>query len=436
MVSAIFWTGLWRQDRELPILEMGSFYMLAIVVYSVVPLLSYLLSGLEFSVLSHGRLYRLNPTPHQFATPAWGYVFFMITFAYAYLRWRPAPPPRTDLAAPKRTVVAVVSLFLLLNGAFLALRLLYGVNFATSYDATLYEHELAYQALPLVARQFVDHGDHMLMILNAAVATLLVSRWKSWKWRVALVGWLVALGLDYFLNPGSRFRFIAVVLFAILAYHRFVQPIRARAIVVAAALMATFFFGAGLLRTGTSTLDQGQVLQVVTENPRLVFSTANEFQIHYGGAIEFDDLLRKGMLDPIPWQIYASDILLLLPQQLLPFDKIDPVKWYVEQTGNTDFFSFGVLTQSMLGIGWLEMALRGLILGAILACIRRWWAVNPGRLWRNVFYIWMSVVIYQAARNTTFYFFAFILFEFLPLLILVWFIERLLSVKPMERVEA
>jgi hypothetical protein len=71
-----------------------------------------------------------------------------------------------------------------------------------------------------------------------------------------------------------------------------------------------------------------------------------------------------------------------------------------------------------------------------LACIRRWWAVNPGRLWRNVFYIWMSVVIYQAARNTTFYFFAFILFEFLPLLILVWFIERLLSVKPMERVEA
>jgi hypothetical protein len=87
----------------------------------------------------------------------------------------------------------------------------------------------------------------------------------------------------------------------------------------------------------------------------------------------------------------------------------------------------------MLGLGWLEMALRGLAVGIVLAAIRRWWVQHGNRLWPNVFYIWMSVVIYQAARNTTFYFVALILLEYVPLVAAVWLVERLISVKASEK---
>jgi hypothetical protein len=433
LIGATYWSELWRRDKELPILEMGSWYMLAIVAYSCLPLLQYALSGAQLSPLSHGRLYKLNPEPHEFATPAWGYAFLMLGFSLAYLGLRPASPKRASLIVPKRTVLAVISVFVLLNVVFLALRVLYGLNFATGYDASLYEHAAARESLPLVARQFVDHGDHILMILSAAVTILLVRRWKSWTWRVVLIAWLVASMVDYLFNPGSRFRLIALVLFVLMAYHRFVRPVRVRSIIVWGVSIAIFFFSAGILRSGYSVYEQGQVVQVVTENPQLAYSTVNEFQIHYGSALEFRNLLNRGYLDPIPWQLYFSDLLLFIPQQLLPFEKIDPVKWYVERTGDVDFFSFGVLAQSMLGLGWLEMVFRGLLVGIVLAVLRRWWVRNNSQLWPNVLYLWMSVVIYQAARNTTFYFVVLILLEFLPLLVIVWLIERLVSVRPHER---
>jgi hypothetical protein len=425
-IGVFFWLALWRRDGEPPILDMGSIFMLGTLYYATEPLLWYALSGLEFSFLSAARTVRLNPSAQEYAAPAWGYVPFLIAFAWAYLHWRPKKriPRETGLVTRSSTVAAVLFLFFALHALFLTLRLGTGVDFGAAYETSLYEHDAAYTALPLAARQLVANADRTLYILKAAIAVLLVSRWRAPFWRWVLFAWLAANVVDYALNPGSRFRLVALLLFAALAFVRFVRPIKGRHVALFAAAILIFLIGAGILRGGSGLVTQ--VGDAVRDDFRVFFTVADEASIHYGGTVEFQSLLRNHTLDPVPWQVYFSEILIFVPQQLLPFDKVDPVQWYIDKSGDPTYWNFGVLTQSILGFGWIEIALRGLALGYVLAAIRGWWLRHPEKLWRNVLYIWLTVFIYNSARNTTFGFVNLILQNFLPLVLAVMIVERLI----------
>ena len=117
---------------------------------------------------------------------------------------------------------------------------------------------------------------------------------------------------------------------------------------------------------------------------------------------------------------------MLVPAQLLPFEKVDPVLWYVAATRDPDFFTYGVIAQSLLGLGWFEVIVRGLLVGVILALVHNWWARSPANLWRNVFYIWLAVVSYYTVRGTSFYLATLVLLRFVPLVLAVQFFTRLL----------
>jgi len=96
-----------------------------------------------------------------------------------------------------------------------------------------------------------------------------------------------------------------------------------------------------------------------------------------------------------------------------------------------------VFAQAALGFGWGEIALRGGLLGFALAIIHNWWARKPVTLWRNVFYIWLAVVSYQAVRNTSFYLVPLVLYRFLPLLLIVrigeWLVDGIANPRSSPR---
>ena len=116
-----------------------------------------------------------------------------------------------------------------------------------------------------------------------------------------------------------------------------------------------------------------------------------------------------------------------VPQQLLPIKKIDPSEWYLGVKGINDQtgYMFGVIAQSVIGFGLLELALRGAVLGVIFAAAGRWYTRRSSRFLPTLFYVWLCVWSYYTFRASTFYLLSPIIYRVLPALALIYFGERL-----------
>lgn len=437
-LAVVFWVALGRRDGKVPVYEIGAFYMLGVLAYGASPLIWYLLSGMEFTILSHGRLYDLYPTASQYGQVGWSYFIYQLCFVAAYLwfRRRSPAPTLTPLVVGRVTVVAIIVFFIAVRALILLVKTMFGVDFFSAYDSSLYDSFSTYTQMPLIARQLIDWTYAALLILNCALIVLLVSRWRSLAWRWVLFVWLIAACVDYALNPGSRFVLLAMFVAVLFAYDRFVHRIKLLKISASLGAVMVVFFAAGFLRGGGELLEEVSGRIDLRDGIQTFFTVSNEFQISYGSTLEVQELRKQGKLDDVPWQVYASDLLLLIPSQLLPFDKIDPVVWYVDHTENSDFFTFGVIGQSMLGLGLVEVALRGSLLGLMFALVHNWWSVRPQALWRNVFYIWLAIMSYYTVRNTSFYILTLIVLRFVPIVGIVAFLEALATMPGQARARA
>lgn len=427
-IAALFWYRLYRQDKIIPLYDIGGVYMLAFLAYAAIPLAWHALSGMQFTVWTHNRLYLLNPTVEEFSEIGWMYGVNMAGFALAYVSLRKGRPVSiSHLEKPSSAaIVAIAVLFLSMKAILLLVRLTYGVDFSTAYDESIYEHHLAFLQLPLVGQQLMHQAVGMTIVLNVLVILLVVAHWRSSFWRWVLFIWFGMACTDYILRPGGRFLLFSMFLTLGLGYHRFIKPFSLRTVVFVVVITFVAFMGIGLTRGGSTFFEGGQIVLEDMGGIEDIFAISNEFQNAYGSALEFKHNFELGWLDPIPWQVYCSELLALVPRQFLPFEKIDPVLWYVGLTGNPDYFNYSAITQSIIGFGWVELLVRGLSIGAIVAAIHNWQSRSPFSFWRNVFYVWLVLVLYNAgARNTSLATVPMVLFHFLPVLLAVRLAEWL-----------
>jgi hypothetical protein len=145
-------------------------------------------------------------------------------------------------------------------------------------------------------------------------------------------------------------------------------------------------------------------------------SGPNEFQAMLGTA--YDVLERKNSGTYIPWYLYLNDVMNVLPpQQMLPFEKVDGPEWYLREiglSGSGHGYMWGVITQSIVGLDWLELALRGGLLGYVLARFHRWYIRRQSDFFATIFYMYLCLNIYNTFRNTTGSILAFVAWEIFP----------------------
>jgi hypothetical protein len=424
-----FWSVLMRRDRRLPVFELSSILMLAGLAYAVLPLIWHAASGQQYSPLSHSRLQLADPTVAEFAAVGWLYFLYLCAFGATYLalRERRERPTQVAVHVEPAMVFSLVLTFGLLQAVLLIFRLLYGVDFSADYGASIYESYAAYSQLPLAVRQIVDLSRSALVVVTCALVVLLFSQWQRPAARWALAGWIAFMAVDYIFNPGGRFVLFSIVLSCALAYDRFIGRLRPQFVAAGLVVMLAGFLAAGILR------GEGEMARSVTdvfelgEAMQLFFTLSNEFQISYGSIIELKQLVDENLLEGAPWAVYASELTMLIPSQLLPFAKIDPVVWYTDATQDPDFFTYGVIAQSVLGLGWVEVLLRGVLIGVLAALVHNWWSKRAASFWANVFYVWLAVMAYYTIRNTSLYVLTLILLRFVPVVALVTLLSQVLG---------
>jgi hypothetical protein len=425
-VAVFLVMSLWggEDDAPVPLFEIGTVYCAALTVYSLVPFLNYLLAGMSWTSLSDKRLLAYSARPEEVGRFAWNYVVYFASFAAAYLWARGKGESRRRAAVISDSpplLLIVVPLFALVVYFYL-LYLFRGVDANPSY-AQMSDNLQNLKRLPLILYQVSSHLRGMLLILKMALLIVLFGRWESKRWRAVLCLWLALETAYTMLNIGARFETVLLLLSALLGYHRLVKPLK-----LSHAAMIGFLFIAGFQIMGMVrgySLKGDQPVAPLTF--RSVASATNEFQTLFATAYDLERMKRAGELENVPAQLYFSDFLMPVPQQILPVRKIDPSQWYIERSGIDGWtgYMFGVIAQSIVGFGLLELALRGALVGVLFGWAHRWYTRRSSRFLPTLCYVWLCVWSYYTFRASTFYLLSPVIYRVLPVVLLIYVGARL-----------
>lgn len=421
LVAWTFLLVLWSREEAMP-LEIGTVYGAAISVYALVPLLGYLFSGLEFSTLSDNRLLQYHPTPREVGAFGWKYVLYLSGFAAVYAAARGDASPGKEPLEPPDPVTArtLLSLFVSLALFFGVLYLFGGVRYSWSYESPA-EAIAAMERLPLWLRQISTHLNGMFFTVKLCLLVVLFAYFKRGRGaKTLLFLWLAAEVLLSVFRLGSRTEPVLLLMGTALLYHWQVRPLKPSAIFTMAAVLLIGYLAYGIVR------DLRLAFQEAGAPP---LSSTNEFQSVFATAFDLAQRRAAGSLR-IPWTLHFSDLISLVPSYLLPFAKSSSAEWYLDvigQRGTGVGFTFGVLSESIVGFGNVELLLRGGLIGGLFALLHRWYARRPSDFRVLLLYLWACIWSYQSFRNTSFYLLFLFQYHVLPVILLTGFVKYMLE---------
>jgi hypothetical protein len=398
--GVLFLRYLRTKDGKFQLFEIGVFYSGVLLVYSIYPSLDYLTNGLSYSILADNRLSASQPSPSDLAPIYWYYALYFVSFVLAYAVCRGTSPLAGHLTIrikPKFLWILICG-YVIIWLFFACLRAFGRIQAATSYSETY----LAFKTLPLVLQQVANHAQGMGLTIQLALITYLTVNYTKyrniiWIWLATEFMSTVVLGI------GSRTDLMVILLALVITYHFTVRTISQRMIGLICLGGLLLFLSLGILRLGILRgwvgYESGDVVSLV--------ATPNEFTSIFGNAYDLRELKATGQTDEIFPFFYFADFANLVPQQILPFPKIDIADWYVQTFYPSVAemgigFAFGAVSESIVGMGWFDVIWRGALVGWAFACIHRWFARSQKSFWRLVFYLWVTLLSYQMFRGTTF----------------------------------
>jgi hypothetical protein len=418
---------LYYSEGTLPVFDLGVLTMLITAVYSAIPLLGFWLAGLRWSTTSYLPLYLWQPDAAEVGRFSLRHVLYLYTFTLSYVWFRGRTPiqpgPTRELKSTALVAMAVIGVALI--GYFWILEEVFDLSYDPTYTSTMAE-SMAESArrVPYVLLQASHNLFAMLFLLKLCALVWLMSHWRSPAWRAVLLVWLGYEGLSTVFRMGARTWFVMLMMASVLLYHRLVRPLpflRA-ALLVVLVLAGVITYGVARDLGGRGGLSN---LQALSQAGPERWATMNEFQAIYGIAYDLHARKQEGFVGRIPWQIYTSDLTLLVPSQLLPFPKADPCVGYPIVEGTGLGCVLGVVAQAIVGLDWIELVLRGLVLGVLFAVIHRWYLRRHDDYWATLFYLCLCLWCYYTFRASTFYFTYYIVYRFVPLLIGVRLVQLL-----------
>jgi hypothetical protein len=419
------WCLLQDRDGSPPLIDSGIFCALATLVYTVYPLINFWAGDLSFGILSDNRLMSMELSPAEVGHFHWRHVLYLLCFSVVYFVARGRAPIGTgDVEMPDRqTVRFLVILFIVLSGYFIVLQALTGASLEYSYSEL--ESVVAIRAqLPLVIMQVSPKLFGTLFIVKLALLYVVIMRCESGRWKLILCVWIFFELIHAILLKGARTQIVLFIFASILFYHRIVKPLNLRIVFLGGVIFLLSFVLFGFFR---SQQDLEQMMTVLDRSDSDIFTTAltisNEFQSLLGTA--YDVMLLKQSGTEFPWYLYLNDFITILPpQQIMPFEKIGANEWYLRTIGLSGTgigLMWGVISQSLAGFDWLELGVRGGVLGYTLALLHRWYVRKSSGFLATLLYIFLCLKVYYTFRDTTFSLLQFLVWEVIPFYFLVKF---------------
>lgn len=410
LAAGLFARSVWKLDRRAGApLEIGTLYAAIVALYVVIPLAAYLARGMTFTILNENRLFGADPIPEEIGLVGWWHVAHLCAFCLAYRALRGRDPSAAAGPPPSRLrLLVALSLYALVTAYLVLIGRLFDLS-AADYE----ESYVVLRRLPLLLAQATVHLDGIRLTLELVLLCLLFGDYR--RYRPILFAAYALVAAATILRLGSRTEFVVLSAAYLLLYHQRVRPVSlARMALLGLAAMA-FFQAAGTLR--------GHVLEYDSDVWRRPFEYNNEFEAVFANAFDLWRLRESGAIGRLPLGFYLVDLLAFVPQQISPIAKVSPSDWYIQTyypiaASGGSGYAFGTIAESILGGGWLDLLLRGALLGALAARLHHW-CVRRRTFWPGLVYLWASVQIYHAFRNTTFCLLGLFVYRVLPVVLAI-----------------
>jgi hypothetical protein len=410
-----FFRFLRRREGSIDFFEIGVLYSVIVLIYAVFPGIEFLSGGLSFSVLADYRLYRAQPSPGQLAPIFWYYALYLACFVFSYRtyrgsqRWENRPISGLDQ-----------KLLWFLVGGYVCTYVFFGILTAfwkLTKPETYGETYLIHKDLPPVMEQMANHMVGVAALLQLLLMAFLVLNYR--KYKRYIFWWLVIefVSIAVF-GVGMRTGLMVLLLSLIVTYNRFVKRLSMRMVTSLGVALLLLFIGLGLIRGLPGSADEAGFSW---------FGSRNEFDSLFANAYDLRELKAARLTDEIFPRFYFADLIRVVPEQLIPHGQMAPSQWYV-QTFYPDYaeqgggFAFGAIPECIVGLGWVDVIWRGVLVGWIFGALHRLFVSGERTFFNYAFYLWATVFSYQTFRVTT--------FNLLPravwMLFLWWFIRFLL----------
>lgn len=395
LILGWFFKVLQKKDSEFPIVDIGLFCVIFTTLYIIIPLLGFYFGGLSFGPLSDGRLQSQNLSAAELGLFFVNHIVYLASLASAYLVFRKsnAKLPKCKIIPPSPSLVKkIIACYLIGMLYFLILQLAFGIGFVSGYG-----DETHILTGPLWLQQINGKlaGIHHLFYLS--VLGLLILKKNDWRFRyfvVAIIAWEI---ISAFMQPGSRGEFVTLVLMSTLFWHKF-HAINIRLLITLVSIAFLFFMFIGIFR---SFADFSDMIYFIDQFS-IIASATNEFQAMLGTALDVKSIIKN---TNIPSILFLNDFMVMLPpQQLLPFAKLSGADWYLIQIGQDGVgvgFMWSVISQSLIGFGLGELVLRGVILGWFLSLIHGWYQRRFDKFLPSVIYTFLCLNTVLTFRDTT-----------------------------------
>jgi hypothetical protein len=408
-----------RQRGSIPFFEVGAFYVAVVAVYSLYPLIGFLVNGLTYSPLNDSRLFKTQPTSQEIAAIGWYYAVYLLSFIIVYLLARGRLPlEQRRFNPPSRITVAIIIVFYAIVKLFFLF-----LNFAYNLSYSTYgESYLVFQRLPLVLAQIAGQLKGATFTLELLILTALFQNYR--KNRIFIYGYLAFIGLPTFFRIGSRTELLLLLFTAVILYHFLFKKIKLKLILLYGLIALTLFTILGILRSYSQANNLALNFNF--------FAYSSEFETIFANAYDLNHLKLEGKINDIPLSFYLADFLALFPQQIVPIEKINPSSWYVNKfypnyAALGGGLALGASSESILSLGWIDLIWRGGILGFIFAQLHRYYLLSRPNFWTFTFYIWITVFSYQSFRTGTFSLLPLAFYQFIPFMLGVKIVAALVK---------
>ncbi len=402
LITYWLFISLQQRDQEVPIIDIGMICVSITCLYSIYPLFNFLLGGLNFGILSDGRLQNYQPNPLDIGLFHFRHVLYLLFLAcfYSYFRKKNLQNKSNYITSPTiRTRNILVIGYIFFEILFFLLKLSTGISFNHGYDETSVENKLAINAsAPTILLQISGKLMEIEFVFQTALIALLVSMSDKKKWLALLILLIIFVILKSFLEKSSRSGLMYFLFGVILFYHRF-KGLRIKFLFISMIILFSFFIFLGFYRS----FDSFTSLSLAFNNLETAASATNEFQALLGTSYDVYQMKLTGT--SIPWYLLINDFMPLLPpQQVIQFSKTTGSEWYLIQkgiSGTGQGYMWGVISQSIIGFDWFELAFRGALLGYFLARVHRWYQKNNSGFFETLFYIILCMSVLGTYRDTT-----------------------------------
>lgn len=387
-------------------MDLGEVLLAIILLYGFTPGIGFILMENGAGTIDDNRLFN-GFGLEQLEYIETLFLLFAGSFATIYIFVRNSVCGKIDHCKEITPLVwPVVIAAIALTALLIVISTIWGADVEDSYIGSYTK----LRSTPILIQQFVGIGSQIQLALTIAAVAFAIAAWPKRHHYVAIA--LFANLTITVIEGGSRTNAFLAFLAYIVAASIYIPTFRVRRAALLAAPGLILFLLAGLFR------DSGVNLELLS------FFYKSEFTAVFVTPLDLHMRFPDGFSGQAPFNLYAVDLLRLIPSQLLPFEKISPSDWYssnfygayYDQGGG---FAFGVLSEIVLGQGIPEAVIRGGLLGALFALLANWLHTPNASPVKIVAYIWLMAIGYQCYRDTTFSIVARAFFHLLPVLIFI-----------------